>query len=48
MFADKVRAIRKAKNMTLSAFAKELGIKSSGHVSMIENGEREPFSNKEK
>lgn len=42
MVGEKFKAVRKAKRLTLEGAAKMLGIKSSGHLSMIERGEREP------
>ena len=42
MVGEKFKAIRKAKGLTLEGAAKMLGIKSSGHLSMVERGDREP------
>ena len=42
MVGEKFKAIRKAKGLTLEGAAKMLGIKSSGHLSMVERGGREP------
>ena len=42
MVGEKFKAIRKAKGLTLEGATKMLGIKSSGHLSMVERGDREP------
>lgn len=42
MVGEKFKAVRKAKSLTLEGAARMLGIKSSGHLSMVERGDREP------
>ena len=39
---EKMKAVRKAKGLTLLKVATALGLKSTGHLSQIERGEKEP------
>ncbi len=42
MIGEKFKAVRKAKGLTLAKAAKALGLKSTGHLSQVERGEKEP------
>jgi transcriptional regulator with XRE-family HTH domain len=37
-----VKAMRKARGLTVARFAHDIGLRSQGHLSNIENGDRQP------
>lgn len=41
-FGEKLRTLRKRHNMTLDELARSLGYTNNSHVSMVENGKRNP------